>query len=273
MVKKLFKHELKAHLRVLLIVWLGLLGVALLARCVQFFEQDSTVYDIVNVSSIVAYTVAVMASIAFPLVLAIVRFYRNLFTGEGYLSFTLPVTPFQHIWVKLAAAVLLQIVTGVVMLLSVSVITAGEVLVEIWNAGAYLFKQIFTYVPELKTHLFLYIAEFLVWLVVLYALELLLYYTCISVGQLSKKNRILTAVGVYFGYYFACQILQTIWLVVISLVQNWDEILEPVFVFAEKHPCLFGHLFLCGAILLTAGTGVVYFAITHTIIRKRLNLE
>lgn len=273
MVRKLFKHELKAYLRVLLIVWAGMLGVALLARGVQFFEQDSTVYDIVNGSSILAYVVGLLACMAFPFILAIVRFYRNLFTGEGYLTFTLPVTSFGHIWVKLAAGVVMQAATVLVMLLSAIIILSGDVLAEVFKAGDYLLTRIYTDIPELKIQLPLYFAEFLLLTVVSFAAELLLYYTCICVGQLTRKNRILTAVGVYFGYYFTCQILQTILTVLITFVPDMDKFLQPIFTFADKHPYGFFHLLLGGIIVLSAGLGVAFFAISHAIVSKKLNLE
>lgn len=273
MVRKLFKHELKAYLRILLVVWAGLLGIALLTRCAQFFEQDSTVYDIVYISSVVAYIVGLLACLSFPFIYGIVRFYKNLFTGEGYLSFTLPVTPFSHIWVKLATAVLMQLTTVLVVLFSFVIITAGDVLTEIWKAGDYLLTQLYALDVDLATHFPIYFAEFALVLIVVNATQLLLYYTCITVGQLSRKNRILMAVAVYFGYYFVCQILQTIAIVVFALVDNWEEILKPVLDFGDAHPYAFFHLLLWGAVVLTAVAGVIYFTITHTIISKKLNLE
>ena len=67
MVKKLFKHELHAYWRVLVPVWAILLSVATMGRVVQLFEQENVFYNIVNVSSIVMYGVAVLVAIAFPL--------------------------------------------------------------------------------------------------------------------------------------------------------------------------------------------------------------
>ena len=273
MVRKLFKHELKAYLHVMLFVWLGMLGVSVFSRIVQFFEQDSTVYNIVFVSSIVVYVIGLAVCFAFPFVFAIVRFYKNLFTGEGYLSFTLPVTPFQHIWVKVATATLIQVATVVVMLLSGAVLSAGEVLIEIFKACGYILNLIHIELPELSVHLLLYIFELILMFMVANASSLLLYYTCICIGQLSKKNRILTAVGVYFGYYFVCQILQTIAIVIFTLVRDWSWLTEPLVKLVDQHPYLFVHLLLLSVSLVTAGLGAIYFVITHTIMRKKLNLE
>ena len=91
MVKKLFKHEIKAYLRIMIPVYVCLLAVALLGRVIQFFEADTFIYSFVNGSSIFVYVVAIIACFGFSSVFSIVRFYKNLFTDEGYLTFTLPV--------------------------------------------------------------------------------------------------------------------------------------------------------------------------------------
>ena len=46
--------------------------------------------------------IAMMAMMTAAVVVTIQRFYKNLLGDEGYLMFTLPVTPAQHITAKLA---------------------------------------------------------------------------------------------------------------------------------------------------------------------------
>lgn len=273
MVKKLFKHEVKAYLRILLIVWAGLLGIATLSRIVQFFEQDSVVYRIVNYSSLVVYAVGLAVCVIFPFIYAIVRFYKNLFTGEGYLTFTLPVTTFSHIWVKLSAALSMQLSTLLVVLLSGMIITSGDMLTEIFKAAQYFLTRIHLLDAEFAMHLPAYVAEYALLLIIAEATGLLLYYACISIGQLSRKNRILMAVVVYFGHYFLCQVLQTVAIIVFALIGNWEEIIEPVLTFMEKHYFAAVHIFIWGFCIILAAIGALYFAISNTIIRKKLNLE
>ena len=270
MVKKLFKHELLAYMRILLPVWGILLGVAALGRMVQLFEQDSVAYRIISGSSVTFYVIGIVACLVFPIVFGVQRFYKNLFTGEGYLSFTLPVTPFQHIWVKVSAAVLLTVATLLVAFVSLAVMTAGEVFAEIMKAAGYLLKQLFQ-LQEYAVHIVFYVIEFIISLVLALFTEFLLFYTCIAIGQTFKKNRVLGAVGIYFLYYFLCQILGTVIIVFLSGVpETWYEALMQ---FIDREPLLFMHLLLCGGALVTAVIGAVYFLVTHTIIRKKLNLE
>ena len=57
------------------------------------------------VTAIVAALLIVGLSVL-SVVVVVVRFYQNLISDEGYLSFTLPVTAAQHIAAKLAAGIL-----------------------------------------------------------------------------------------------------------------------------------------------------------------------
>ena len=268
MVRKLFKHELVFHLRSLLLVWGVLLGVALLGRGVQLVEQDSVIYNVISVSSIIVYVLAVVVCLFAPVVLGVVRFYKNLFTGEGYLSFTLPVTPFQHIWVKITAAVLMEIATVVVCLLSVAVITMGDVFAEIIKAAVYLVKQVY---QELGDHLVFYVMELLLMLLTVALCQMLLFYACIAVGQLFKKNRVAASVGVYFGYYFVSQVFGTVLGIVVAVIpeSTWEKV--GTYILENIKWCMHG--FFGGYILLSLVMSVVYFAVTNAIIHKRLNLE
>ena len=51
MVKKLFKHEFLAYMRILSVVYVILLTVAAATRIIQLFESDSIYYKIVSVFS------------------------------------------------------------------------------------------------------------------------------------------------------------------------------------------------------------------------------
>lgn len=273
MVKKLFKHEFLAYTRIMGIVYIILLTVAAAGRVVQLFEDDSLSYSIVSTISFITYGVSIGAALGFTTVLAIVRFYKNLFTAEGYLSFTLPVTPTQHILVKAVTAVTMAVATLVAVLLSVSVITAGEVLVEIWKAVAYLLGKAY---EVIGIHTAVIGVELVILLLAALFSGLLLYYTFISIGQLFKKNRILSAVGAYFAWYIFTQIISTIFLVVFSVfasTEAFQGMIQRLGNFVMAHPYVFVHSCIWIVIALTAVFTLVEFLIIRRIITRRLNLE
>ncbi len=271
MVKKLFKHEIRSYLRVFIPVYLILLGIALLGRVIQFFETETTAYTIIAGSSLFAFYIALCATMVMSVVLAIVRYYRNLFTGEGYLTFTLPVTTNQLLLVKLFTAMFFEVISLIVAAVSLCIYTAGDLLTEIGKAGAYLFDKVY---DKLGGHFWGYLAEGIVLLVVAAAAGFLLYYLCICIGQLFNKNRVLAAFGIYAAFYFGTQILATIVMVVGIALYEIDLLpLEAIEKFMETHPYATAHIVLCGLLVVYAVLALVYYLISRSIIKRRLNLE
>lgn len=270
MVKKLFKHEILAYLRVWIPIQIILLGVSALGRIIQFFESETTIYNTIFGSMIFVYVVTVIVSLGFTFFFAITRFYKNLFTGEGYLSFTLPVTTKQHIMTKLWTAVLFFVMSIFTVLLSVCIITAGDVLAEIIKLIGYFFNNEIS--SEFMPHLAIYIAEIISLCFVVVISSLLLFYACISIGQTFNKNRILASIGVYFGYYFISQVINTVFVIMAMILER-----SGFFIYLINHlpyqPFSPVHLFFCLLILYNAFLGFIYYIITKKVITKRLNLE
>ena len=101
---------------------------------------------------------------------------------------------------------------------------------------------------------------------------MLLFYACMCIGQLAKKNRVLAAVGVYYGYYIVCQVLSTATTTLVAISADlpfW----EAIGAFIEKHPFASVHIGLCAILAVTVGLALVYYFLSRHILYKRLNLE
>lgn len=277
MVKKLFKHEFLYYIRSMLPIYSILLAIATVSRVIQVFEADNTLYKALNVVSILSYVFAIFAVYVMTLVFTIVRYYRNLFTSEGYLSFTLPITPTQHIFTKLASAVVTHFASLIAVLVSVCIITAGDVFTEVIKALSYLvdkfpanlallFEE--TTAKQWQANIPLFVLEFLLLMLVATIYLMLLYYTCITVGQMFNKNRVIAAVGVYFGYYMVTQAIGTV-LVIVSQFLPWDTFAE-IFYAA---PIGTIHTLTIGYILLNLAIATALFFVSRHIVRHKLNLE
>lgn len=269
MVRKLFKHEMLAYMRVLLPIYGIVLGIAALGRIVQIFESDNVLYDITNGSALFAFGVAVVVCSCSSGIFSIVRFYKNLFTGEGYLTFTLPITTNQHILVKLGAALLCDLCSLITTLLALCIITAGDVFTEVMKAAAYLIGMI---PNDIGLHLAFYVLEIVVMVFLSLAGQHLHIYTCISIGQLFRKNRILAAIGVYYGIYIVMQVLSTVITGVLTVLGEAGAF-DALVTFIEQNPFETIHIVLVSAILLGAVLATAEYLLTHYIIRKHLNLE
>ena len=122
----------------------------------------------------------------------------------------------------------------------------------------------------------LMVIELIILLILWCVSGLMLYYVFISIGQLFKKNRILAAVGAYFVYYVATQILSSILLVIIAVLGELgalDKFLNWLGDFMLVHPYIFIHSCVGIIALLTAVFIFVEFIVVKRIITKRLNLE
>ncbi len=269
MVKKLFKHEFFAIGRVLLPVQALVLVFSALARIIQLFENDTTVYGLLFGSVIFFLVVVNLINLSLPFVMGLVRFYKNLFTTEGYLSFTLPVTTTQHLYTKLLTTLGFSIGAVVTSLLSLVIVTSGEVFSEIVLSIRYLWSLI---PGQTSAHIALYIVEFVLLLIVSFGTQLLLYYLFLSLGQLSKKNRLLASFGFYFGYYVITQILGTILSIVVSFL-SVTTFFDTIGSWIGQNTTLFVHLLLCGLIVFAVLFGWLYFALNNYILRRKLNLE
>lgn len=269
MVGKLYKHEFKAWLRVVSIVYGITLAVAAVFRIVQFFESDTVYYNVIFASGLTMYIIALLVAIASPVVFGVVRFYRNLFTGEGYLTFTLPATPTNHLVVKVTTAVVFSILSVLVCVGSVMLVTAGDIFAEVCKAVNYLIRLI---PAELSGHLAGYCIEFILLLLVAFFVEHLLLDTCVCVGQLFRKNRVLAAVGVYFGIYVITQVISTT-IGIGMVVLEESGALESIYLWIAQNPFTAVHIALCTLAVLYAMLALVYYLVCHWIIRKKLNLE
>ncbi len=271
MVKKLFKHEFLALGRLILPIICALLGVGIFARVLLFFESDTIAYQIIEGSTFTVLVLAILASMILTTIFGVIRYYKNLFSCEGYLSFTLPVTPAQHLWVKVITAVTFDVIVMITIVCSLMIALSGEPLTEFVKAGVYLWKHMG---KELEmVHIVLYMIEFAILIVFSSFVNYFLYYTCITIGQTAKKNRVMWAVGVYFIYNIICQVISTVVSIVLSVVAYSVELEDIVIRLLEEYTYVCIHAILLGSILWSVILGAVCFIVCHTIIRKKLNLE
>ena len=268
MVKKLIKYDFASYLRLLLPVQLILLGIAALNRLIQLFEDaDSIAYQVVFTSSVVLYVIAIIVCLLLTTVVAVVRFYQGMYTGEGYLSHTLPVTPAQHILSKLLVSMLFELGSLLAVFLSFCIATLGELNIELFKAGGFLLGRFYS---VYQGNTILYIIEFIALILIGSVSGLLMLYFCISVGQLAHKKKVLAAFGVFFGLYLIGQIFGTI--IVVTLAVNGNLVYDIAY-WITLHMAAFLHLMLCGGIVFSAVMGAVYFFITRWIMSKKLNLS
>ncbi|MBE5818410.1 MAG: hypothetical protein E7312_05075 [Clostridiales bacterium] len=266
MVKKLLKHELIYYFRSFILFLPIVLLVAIMTRVFTLFDSENVFIQIIRGSSYLMLFVACFALILMSVVVGVVRFYKNMYSAEGYLTFALPVKNSEHIFVKLAGALICEVICWLVVILAVIISIKGDMMKEITAGISMLFTEM-----GIK-NVGLFIAEYAFAIFVSLASTMLLYYACITIGQTAKKNRILLAVGAYFIYYAATQVTTTIVTVIfmmISLTGAFDGVIQII----ENNPAIVLHVVLGLGAIVSIGFGALCWFITQKIMTKKLNLE
>ncbi len=184
MVGKLMKHELRALFRVILVFGAATLAVSGVAALLVWLDSDS-------IFGILLFLFGVMMTstlLLVGLILSIRQFYASLFTGEGYMTFSLPVTPMQLLWAKLLSALIASLFCSVIAILSWAMLFAGlspAIIQELAVVLGELFETIRIAIASEP----LIVVEFALLVIVMVPSTTLFVYSVISVGQLFTNHR------------------------------------------------------------------------------------
>ena len=218
MFSKLLKHEWKANWRLLSILSLAAIGAAVVGTIalrvmVNYGDRLSESNSFLNLLllplgllvfvsflALVVYAAAVLFVLLF-------RFYKNKFTDEGYLTFTLPVTNHQ-IFLSSAVNMLIWSVISVVLVILLFVVmiligtsTSGFINMELIRELRSL-KFILPEMAEAYSEILgdSYGILTLISILISPVYNVVLAMTCITLGAVvAKKHKILAAIGIYYG--------------------------------------------------------------------------
>ena len=277
MLGKLIKYEIKATAKFYILIYGLVLFFALLARIFfsveAFANSNSGVGQTIQVMAFVMfaslYLMMVIAMYVATTIIVVTRFYRNLFTGEGYLMFTLPVKPWQHLVTKMAVPAIWLVGNFLVMFLSIAIMLSHKV---VWDNFQIGWEMLTVVMRESGINFTPFVLEFIVIMVlglIAYGLPM---YACICVGQLFGKHRILGAFLAYLGLNVISQVIGQ---VVSSLIrvnaESMGRAVEHADSVAEMLPFLHGTFIVSIGLSLMFST--VYFLVCNHIMEKKLNLE
>ena len=200
-----------------------------------------------------------------------VRFYRNLYTDQGYLMHTLPVSEHSLILSKALIAAAWRIFGMIIMAVGIGSLVfsfMGKAFRE-----EYLnFKDIYRAFDIDGINPFLalmYMVLMLLAAVGSVIFSVLQGYAAISIGQLASKNKVLASVGAYFGIQILLSIIsniltQSLMIVGMQMDFRWDltDNFGPVFL-----------IYLALMNVAIYGVSAGFYFITHAIMKNKLNLE
>ena len=207
MLKKLLKYDLRAIFKLWWIMAVSSLGLSVIGGlCLKTLtsmeaNEISPIIVIMAALGIVATVIGLSAFLVVTEILIYVRFYKNFFTDEGYLTFTLPVKRSQLLNSKLISTFIAIMSTFAVLILDVIMILAIGIPdffdSDVWRLLGYFFSVT---VKEMGIYFYIYALEILLLSFLIGLSSMLLVYICITLASvIVKKARVITAIGIYYG--------------------------------------------------------------------------
>ena len=264
MLRKLISHEWKATYKMMVILNVYLVIITLLGHLMlslHILDNPSEAMSAIIALLICGYVLSLFSVSIAATIYIISRFYKNLYTDEGYLMHTLPVKPWELILSKGILAFLWFLVTSTIItgsaLLLISSAASDFVLSDIWNEIASAGAKYLNLTPG--AIIFLAVSFILISTVQ----GTFMFYASVSLGQLFKTHKILGSIVFYVIIYSIIQFFSTIIMIATGLT---GEIAE-----ANAIPYFWG---IVGTTYgLTILTCVIFWFITEYMTRKKLNLD
>lgn len=217
MLKKLFKYEWVFFWKVptainLFLIIITIVGIVSLAS--PFWELDIWGIDIMLGLAIFFYVLAIAACSIAVTVYVAVRYYKNIYTDEGYLTNTLPVTARQIVLSKLFTSLIWTMLTGIVVSLSVFSLIYTALYSSDSGFWADLMRDLPDFMKVFREEMGISFSFFLLLLliqtVLTTAFSILKIYTAIALGQLFTKHKVAGAFLWYVGEFVIFQIISSI---------------------------------------------------------------
>lgn len=281
MLGKLIKHELAATGRLLL----PMQGILLIISVVGWLLLNLKVFDEhieIGIIMLMFYILFIYAiAIATNIYLA-VRFYKNLFTDEGYLSFTLPVKPYMHLWSKGICMVIWQVVNLVMIVLSVCILMCYQnILGEVVNGLA---TTDWSVLEEIGLSLPGIISFSVAFFIINGLFGITTIFVSVCIGQLANTYKAAASIGTYVIIQVCYQIIATIMSSVTMMSDLFGTTTEIIYddmsmviEYGEEYYMramvdMYADTFMI-TMILAGILSVVFYIVSHIIVCKRVNLQ
>lgn len=264
MLGKLIKHEFKATSRIFLPLYLILVCVTLFGKLI-ITSGIIRNFEAIEVMLLLVYIFFIFVLFVTTMIYLVMRFYKNLFSDEGYLMFTLPVKPWQLITSKLISAFIWNIGSMILTVMSIVFLVINETVIREVSIAYRIALNYF------KTNAGIDIGFIIFWLaagIIIFTLyQILMVYASIALGQMMGKHRILGAFASFMIIYIIMQVISFAYMAVMGFSNLSETIQESEILFN-----FYGNI-IQGTLLISLVFAVAFYLITNYILNKKLNLE
>lgn len=268
MLGKLVKYDLKYGVKIFIILHAVLLIACIIGRFLFLDNIDLrgntglTATPLILFSSMLIFLFTSVPT-GVGLLLA-VRFYKNLFSDEGYLTLTLPATSTQHLWAKIISGAIWYVADVLLCTVAIVILATSRNVMEAWDYAA----------PELTKSIGMSPDRYALCLFIFTLFgticSVIFIYACISIGQLFPGHRVLCSIIVFFIISTIAQVITIAIMFLLDLFPNTQMYIGANASAAEQTSYLF-KLFGMSSILSLIMTVILYM-VTHHIMKKKTNL-
>ncbi len=276
MLGKLLKYDLRALFKYWWVVALSSVGLSAVGGVSLRLLISSTVAEeapLLAILAMLGLVVTVLGLSAFLIATEIfiyVRFYQNLFSDEGYLTFTLPVRRRDILNSKLISGLLVNFLTATLLVADIlGILIIGldhDTLYVIGESLSMFFGNAFKLMGILSA---VYILEAILGLFLLSVAGYLLTLICITFAAVvAKKHKVFAAIGFYYVTGAVLSFVGQIGFMLgaISLAGIFEKIPESSMLWVLS-------LILLSLILCVGAISVALYSIEHYLIDRKLNLS
>lgn len=274
MLKKLLKYDFKSMFNFwwiasIISLLLSLLG----AFCIRVISSDRSFPPLLTFFSVISLIISVIGVtvfIIFSVVMIYTRFYKNFFTDEGYLTFTLPVTRIQLLNSKIISGLLIEILTSLVCILDFALIIGigfheyifTEELARILNR---FFAEVWN---TIGLYSIIYTLELIVISILSIVISIIFTFICITVASIiARKAKVLLAVIIYYiinsAVASATQTMSFLATPFLEWIGNVPDTHAKIIVLVGLLTLIFAEVFIC----------CILYSIEYRMIDKKLNLS
>lgn len=275
MLRKLIRYDMKSLNRFLPLLHLFMLLASVMIR---FFvtgrispQVSDSQADFILVLLFVLYFTSVTALTTGTYLLAGIRFYKNMFTDEGYLTKTLPITNGTHLLSKTIAGSIWAVVDMILIYLSVYIVVWTPYVQSLVSSNKEDIRAEFGLTGEYADlSLSTALAVLLLFSCFGAVSSIVMIYASVALGQLFSSHRVLGAV---VSYFVISTVISVLSLVVMALFGHETRLI----VTASSLEMDFNlisymiEVMKITAVLMT-GISAVLYIMTYYIMNKKINL-
>ncbi len=291
MLGKLVKHEWRSTWKIgtlLMICIAALTLVSCLALRMPFLYgamsgESNPVFGILDVMGILTLIVYVFAMMGVTYGLMIylgIHFYKSMYTDEGYLTHTLPVTHHQLLIAKTLVSGIWMILMNLVLILSIVVLAYTAVCMymnatpaDVTGVLGEAIAEGFSMMPdEIKSKTVLFVVMLIFLLLLSPFCSMLMLFGSITLGQLFTKHRAIMAIVCYIGVSFVCGIFSSVVSMITSFRYMFREMASDVFDEAAFMLDFYSGTYGIQIVVLLL-TGALLYFVSHLILQKKFDIE